>query len=79
MKKQDAAAVDLSFLRTYSIWEDDIYFRLDKLHALCAAKSLLYENSTAPDPTVCFHYTKVLEEQVIELRKLMDDLFKYSY
>ncbi len=74
MKKQDTPVLNLSFLNKYSL-EDDIYLRVDKLQALCATQTMLDSNDTIPDPSMRFHYSMVIEEQVTALRSLLDQLF----
>lgn len=74
MKKADTNVLDLSFLNNFSL-EDDIYLRIDKLQALCSTQTMLDSNDSAPDPSIRFHYSLVIEEQVIELRDLLDKLF----
>ncbi len=74
MKKQAAHVLNLNFLKDYSL-EDDIYLRIDKLQALCSTQTMLDSNDSIPDTSVRFHYSLVIEEQVIELRGLLDKLF----
>jgi hypothetical protein len=74
MNKQGSHELNLSFLNDYSL-EDDIYLRIDKLQALCSTQTMLDSNDAIPDTSVRFHYGMVIEEQVAELRRLLDKLF----
>jgi hypothetical protein len=76
MKKQDTQnpVLNLSFLNHYPL-EEDIYSSLDKLQALCNTQTMLYSNNSLPDSNIRFHYSLIIEEQVLELRSLLDELF----
>ncbi|MES2676182.1 MAG: hypothetical protein V4660_18235 [Pseudomonadota bacterium] len=74
MKKESNPVLNLSFINDYSL-EDDIYLRIDKLQALCATQTMLDSNGASPDTHIRFHYGMVIEEQVAELRRLLDTLF----
>ncbi len=75
MKKESNPVLNLNFLNNYSL-EDDIYLRIEKLQALCSTQTMLDSNGVIPDSDVRFHYGMVIEEQVAELRRLLDALFK---
>ncbi|MES2676177.1 MAG: hypothetical protein V4660_18210 [Pseudomonadota bacterium] len=75
MKKESNPVLNLNFLNNYSL-EDDIYLRIEKLQALCSTQTMLDSNGVIPDTDVRFHYGMVIEEQVAELRRLLDALFK---
>lgn len=74
MSKRPETALDLSFL-SHFLLEDEIYMRIDKLQALCNAQVMLDASDTAPAPQIRVFYSLVIEEQVQEIRKLMDKLF----
>lgn len=74
MDKRANTKLNLSFLNNY-ILEDEIYLRIDKLQALCAAQVILDMSDVAPACYVRRHYSMVIEEQVTELRNLLNQLF----
>lgn len=74
MDKRTDMKLDLSFLNNY-ILEDEIYLRIDKLQALCAAQVILDSNDVAPARYIRTHYSMIIDEQVAELRKLLNQLF----
>lgn len=74
MNKRSDTALDLSFLSHYLL-EDEIYMRIDKLQALCTAQIMLDASDTAPAPQIRMFYSMVIEEQIMEIRNLMDKLF----
>jgi hypothetical protein len=55
--------------------EDEIFLRVDKLQALCAAQIILDTNDTAPARHIRTHYSMVIDEQITELRNLLNQLF----
>lgn len=74
MSKRPDTELDLSFL-SHFLLEDEIYMRIDKLQALCMAQIMLDASDTAPAPHIRMYYSMVIEEQVMEMRNLMDKLF----
>lgn len=74
MNKRADTELDLSFL-SHFLLEDEIYMRIDKLQALCTAQIMLDASDTAPAPHIRMYYSMVIEEQVMEIRNLMDKLF----
>ncbi|RYY01370.1 MAG: hypothetical protein EOO53_17905 [Gammaproteobacteria bacterium] len=74
MNKRTDATLNLNFLNNY-VLEDEIYLRMDKLQALCAAQIVLDASDTATARYVRTHYSMVIEEQVTELRNLLNQLF----
>lgn len=74
MDKRADTKLNLSFLNN-CVLEDEIYLRIDKLQALCAAQILLDASDTAPARYIRTHYSMVIEEQVTELRNLLNQLF----
>jgi len=74
MDKRADAKLDLSFLNNY-ILEDEIYSRLNKLQALCAAQIILDTSDIASARYVRAHYSMVIDEQITDLRKLLNQLF----
>lgn len=75
MDKRTETKLDLSFLNNY-ILEDEIYSRLNKLQALCAAQIILDSNEIATARYIRTHYSMVIDEQLSELRDLLNQLFK---
>lgn len=75
MDKRLDTKLNLSFLNNY-VLEDEIYLRIDKLQALCSAQVILDSSDAAP-PARCIrmHYSMVIDEQVAELRNLLNQLF----
>lgn len=74
MTKRAEPVLNLNFLNNY-VLEDEIYLRLDKLQALCATQALI-DNSDIPNQRhISRHYAMVMEEQLGELRKLLNQLF----
>lgn len=55
--------------------EDALYLRLDKLLALCAIQSAWAAGDDQPSSATRHHYALIMEEQALELRKLIDCLF----
>lgn len=55
--------------------EDSIFLAVDKLHALCSAQSQLDSNDCVLSPQARNHYSIILEEQVTELRCLLNRHF----
>lgn len=74
MDKRADAKLDLSFLNNYYL-EDEIYLCIDKLQALCSAQVMLDSSDTAPARSIRMHYSMVIDEQVAELRNLLNQLF----
>ena len=74
MDKRADMKLNLSFLNNY-VLEDEVYLRIDKLQALCAAQILLDASDTVPARYIRTHYSMVIEEQVTELRNLLNQLF----
>jgi len=74
MDKRADIKLDLSFLNHY-ILEDEIYSRLNKLQALCAAQIILDTCDVTEARSERAHYSMVINEQVIELRHLLNQLF----
>jgi hypothetical protein len=75
MDKRADEKLDLSFLNNY-ILEDEIYSRLNKLQALCAAQIILDTSDVTPERYVRAHYAMVIDEQATELRHLLNQLFQ---
>lgn len=75
MKKADNAELNLDFLKNYAL-EDEIYLQLDKLQALTALQMLMH---SAEDPDIpkkhYQHYSLIVDEHVLALRKLLNQLF----
>jgi hypothetical protein len=74
MSKRADATLNLNFLNNY-VLEDEIYLRIDKLQALCSAQIIVDASDTAPARYVRMHYSMVIDEQVTELRNLLNQLF----
>ena len=74
MNKDANTELNLNFLNNY-VLEDEIFLRIDKLQALCAAQVLWDTNEIASARNIRTHYAMVIEEQVTELRKLLNQLF----
>jgi len=74
MDKRADTKLNLSFLNNY-ILEDEIYLRIDKLQALCAVQVILDMGDVATARYIRTHYSMVIEEQVTELRNLLNQLF----
>ena len=74
MDKRTDATLNLNFLNNY-VLEDEIYLRIDKLQALCSAQIILDTSDTAPPRYARVHYSMVIDEQVTELRNLLNQLF----
>ncbi|RYG10571.1 MAG: hypothetical protein EOO07_21950 [Chitinophagaceae bacterium] len=74
MDKRADAKLDLRFLNNY-VLEDEIYSRLNKLQALCAAQIVLDTHDISAVRYVRAHYSMVIDEQVTELRNLLNQLF----
>jgi len=55
--------------------EDSIFLAVDKLHALCSAQSQLDSNDCVLSPRARNHYSIILEDQVTELRGLLNRHF----
>lgn len=55
--------------------EDEIYLQADKLVALCTVQAAWASTEYEPSPAVRHHYALVVEEQALELRRLLDRLF----
>ena len=74
MSKGANTELNLNFLNNY-VLEDEIFLRVDKLQSLCAAQILWEANDTTSARNIRTHYAMVVEEQVVELRKLLNQLF----
>lgn len=74
MNKRADTTLNLNFLNNYML-EDEIYLRIDKLQALCAAQIIMDDSDAAPAPSIRARYSMVIEEQVTELRNLLNQLF----
>lgn len=74
MDKRADTKLNLSFLNNY-VLEDEIYLRIDKLQALCSAQIILDSSDVAPTRCIRTHYSMVIDEQVTELRNLLNQLF----
>ena len=74
MDKPSDTKLNLNFLNNY-VLEDEIYLRVDKLQALCSAQIILDMNDLSPARYSRAHYSLAIEEQVTELRNLLDQLF----
>lgn len=74
MDKRGDKKLNLHFLNNYAL-EDEIYLRMDKLQALCSAQILLDSGDTVPNRYIRTHYSMIVEEQVIQLRNLLNQLF----
>lgn len=55
--------------------EDALYLRADKLLALCAVQAAWATADCNPSPATQHHYSLIMEEQALELRRLLDRLF----
>lgn len=74
MDKRTDIKLNLEFLDHYLL-EDEIYLRIDKLQALCSAQIILDSGDNIPSPNIRAHYSMVIDEQVTELRSLLNRLF----
>ncbi|GAB1264812.1 hypothetical protein NBRC116493_22890 [Aurantivibrio infirmus] len=55
--------------------EDQIFLAVDKLHALCSAQSQIDSNDCVLSPQARNHYSIIIEDQVTELRELLNKHF----
>lgn len=55
--------------------EDALYLQADKLLALCSVQAAWANGDYTPSPATRNHYSIVLEEQALELRRLLDRAF----
>lgn len=55
--------------------EDSIYLAVDKLEALCTVQARLEAGDAQVEPSTRMHYTMVVEEQLRELRQLLNQHF----
>lgn len=74
MSKRASTELNLNFLNNYTL-EDEVYLRIDKLQAMCAAQVMLNTSDTPMASHIRIYHSMVIEEQAIELRKLIDQLF----
>jgi hypothetical protein len=72
--KRTDTKLNLNFLNNY-VLEDEIYLRIDKLQALCSAQIILDASDTTTARYTRVHYSMVIDEQVTELRNLLNQLF----
>lgn len=56
--------------------EDQIYLQMDKLLALCGMQSIADANDCQVPLGLRTNYSVVLEEQALNLRKLLNDMFE---
>lgn len=56
--------------------EDRVYIQMDKLITLCSIQSLLDSGECLPNPTNRNCFSHIVEEHALELRRLLDSLFK---
>lgn len=55
--------------------EDALYLQADKLLALCSVQAAWVTADCDPSPATRHHYSIIMEEQALELRRLLDRLF----
>lgn len=55
--------------------EDALYLQADKLLALCSVQSAWANADYTPSPSTRNHYSLIMEEQALELRRLLDRAF----
>ncbi|HWV15356.1 MAG TPA: hypothetical protein VN030_07970 [Cellvibrio sp.] len=74
MDKRADTELNLSFLKHYLL-EDEIFMRIEKLEALCTVQIMLDASDTAPASQIRMYYSMVIEEQVTEMRSLLNQLY----
>lgn len=74
MDKRTDSKMNFEFLDHFLL-EDEIYLRMDKLQALCSAQIILDSSDNVPTRNIRTYYSMVIEEQIIELRELLNQLF----
>jgi hypothetical protein len=74
MEKRTETKMNLEFLDHFLL-EDEIYLRVDKLQALCSAQIIMDCSDNVPTRHIRTYYSMVIEEQIIELRDLLNQLF----
>ncbi len=55
--------------------EDQIYLQIDKLLALVSVQAALDTSDYNPRPSTRNHYSLIIEEHAVELRRLIDQVF----
>lgn len=65
-------------LKSYNDLEDVLYFEVDKLLALCMASRALEENEISLPLDARANYSRLVEEQVRQLRSTLDAFFAVS-
>ncbi|MES2824981.1 MAG: hypothetical protein V4732_15355 [Pseudomonadota bacterium] len=74
MDKRTDTKMNLEFLDHFLL-EDEIYLRVDKLQALCSAQIIMDSSDNVPTRHIRTYYSMIIEEQIIELRDLLNQLF----
>ncbi|MES2675495.1 MAG: hypothetical protein V4660_14735 [Pseudomonadota bacterium] len=74
MEKRTDTKMNLEFLDHFLL-EDEIYLRVDKLQALCSAQIIMDSSDNVPTRHIRTYYSMIIEEQIIELRDLLNQLF----
>ncbi|MGI1677848.1 MAG: hypothetical protein K6L75_03895 [Cellvibrionaceae bacterium] len=65
----------LESLRAIEPLEDEIYFEMDKLEALCHMCTIVENSGDSPPPKTRSHYAYVVEDQIKLIRNLLNKLF----
>lgn len=65
----------LESLRAIEPLEDEIYFEMDKLEALCQMRTIVENSDESLSPKTRSHYANVVEDQVTAIRTLLNKLF----
>lgn len=58
--------------------EEDLYLQVDKLVALVSVQAALDSGDYQPGPAVRNHYSLVIEEHALAIRRLLEQLFGNS-
>lgn len=58
--------------------EEDLYLQVDKLVALVSVQTALDSGDYQPGPAIRNHYSLVVEEHALAIRKLLSQLFSNS-
>jgi hypothetical protein len=66
---------NIPLARINSRLEDALYLQADKLLALCRIQAAWDSAEYTLSPTTRTHYSLVIEEQALELRRLLDRMF----
>lgn len=74
MDKRTDTKMNLEFLDHFLL-EDEIFLRVDKLQALCSAQIIMDSSDNVPTRHIRTYYSMIIEEQITELRDLLNQLF----